>query len=392
MNFEHIGILTAFLAGIGSFLSPCVLPILPLYFGYLTGNCKEKVGDEIVYKRGKVILNTVSFILGISVVYFILGFSMTTVASYLQSNKIIIAKISGVIVFILGLFQLGIIKFNFLMRERRVDIETKGMNPIVAFIMGFTFSFAWTPCIGPVLAGILAVAGNVGIGNRMEGMMLIMFYSLGLCIPFLLLGIFTTKGLNFFKKNQKIVLYTSKISGVVLMVVGVLTFFGYFTPTYSKQPTEKVQTTQKQPTIEEITFYDQYGKKHSLKEYKGKVVFLNFWASWCPPCNHELPDVEALYKEMGYNKKDVVVLGVVNPSDGVSPSAEQIDATEMKKFIAKKGLTFPVLFDVSGIYMSYFMIDAFPTTYIIGKDGKVVKKIQGMIPKDEMVRVINNAK
>lgn len=136
-----------------------------------------------------------------------------------------------------------------------------------------------------------------------------------------------------------------------------------------------------------LTLVDQYGKTHSMREYKGKTVFLNFWASWCPPCKEEIPCVEALYVEFGENKKDVIILGVTIPGLGEEKSKEGIIS-----FLKEKGYTFPTLFDETGQIAYSYNISAFPTAYIINPKGEVEGYIQGTMTKEMMIKSINEAR
>ena len=153
--------ITVLLEGIVSFFSPCVIPLLPIYMGYLAGNAKEKDKDgNIIYRRKKVFSYTLFFVLGISMSFFLLGLSFTAIGSFFKENRAMIAIIGGIIILLLGLFQLKIIKLPFLQKEKKlnVKINPKKMSPIMAFIMGFLFSFAWTPCVGPALSSVLILS------------------------------------------------------------------------------------------------------------------------------------------------------------------------------------------------------------------------------------------
>ena len=225
----NISIMLVFLEGAVSFFSPCVLPLIPVYISYLAGNGKKVNSDgTITYERKKVLLNTLFFVLGISSVFFILGLSFSTLGIFFNKNRELFSKIGGIIIVMMGLVQLNIIKFNFLKMEKRLNIDIGGkMNPILAYIMGFTFSFAWTPCVGPALASVLILASNAK--NTFTGNLLVLVYALGFIIPFIILGIFTTETLNFFKEKRKLVKYTIKIGGVILIIIGIMTFTGTFT-------------------------------------------------------------------------------------------------------------------------------------------------------------------
>lgn len=128
-----------------------------------------------------------------------------------------------------------------------------------------------------------------------------------------------------------------------------------------------------------------------MSDYKGKVVFINFYATWCPPCNNELPDIEKLYKDYGLNKKDVIFLGITNPKNDAHPNNSDEDKEYIKSFLTRKGYTFPTLFDETGDILGKYSITAFPTTFIIDKKGNVLGYVPGMMTKDIMENVIKQA-
>lgn len=383
-----------FLGGFLSFFSPCVIPIIPIYFSFLAGNGKKSdCYGNISYNQKKVFFNTLFFIFGISTSFFILGVSFTTIGDLAFSQKDIISKIGGVIIIILGLFQLGIIKLNPLYKEKRIAYSDKKITPFVAFITGFTFSFAWTPCVGPILSSVLILAAT--LKDNSIGNLLIFIYSLGFVIPFLLIGLFTTTLLNFFKSKQNFLKYTVKIAGGFLVIIGTLTFLGYTNQlsNYFIPSTLNGSITNNTETIlnkDSYRLLDQYGNEHILSNYKGKVVFLNFWATWCPPCKEEMPTIEELYKEFGENKNDVIILGITNPVTEENPNGQDKNIDEIKYFLQENNYSFPTVFDKTGIYFDNFKIRAFPTTYIIGKDGEIKTAIPGAMNKQQMLKLIND--
>lgn len=225
---NNVSFLLVFLEGFLSFFSPCVLPLIPVYISYLAGNGKKTDLDgTIIYERKIVFLNTLFFVLGISSVFFLLGLSFSVLGTFFNKNKVLFSQIGGTIIIIMGLVQLDLIKLNFLKIEKRFHLElNRKMNPIIAYIMGFTFSFAWTPCVGPALSSVLILASNAN--NAFSGNMLVLIYTLGFVLPFIILGIFTTEALNFFKEKRNLVKYTIKVGGIILVIIGIMTFTGTF--------------------------------------------------------------------------------------------------------------------------------------------------------------------
>lgn len=413
---NSVSFILVFLEGILSFFSPCVIPLIPVYMGYLAGSGKRENEDGIiVYERKKVFLHTLFFALGISFAFFILGMAFTTLGSFFSNNKLLFTRIGGLLIVILGLFQIGIFDISFLQKERKIQVKLadKKMNPIMALIMGFTFSFAWTPCIGPALSSVLIMAS--GATTSLEGNLLVLIYAIGFLIPFLLLGLFTTQVLNFLKSKQKLLKYTIKAGGVILIIMGVMTVtgwmnnisgylnsFSYNQQGDSQEESDNTKESDKKNESEagkssdttkraafDFTLTDQYGKEHTLSDYKGKVVFINFWATWCPPCKKELPDIEELYKEYNLNQDEVVFLGIVNPSSKEYPNNQDDSDDVVIGFLDDNGYTFPTLFDDTGEVLKTYKISAFPTTFMIDKEGNIVGYVPGMMTKDIMVNIIN---
>lgn len=396
---DNISFILVFLGGIFSFFSPCIIPLLPVYMSYLSGN--TAVTDEngnIFYNQRKVFLHTIFFILGISAAFFILGLSFSKLGGFFNTNRVLFTRISGVLILLLGLFQIGLLKSSFMEREHRIGFDSKKINPLIAFIIGFTFSFAWTPCIGPVLSTVLIMAS--GAKTSFLGNMLIFVYSLGFIIPFLLLGIFTTKVLNFLKAKKSFLKYSIKISGAILIIIGIMTLSGFnlniLASGQQTQNTDYPVQTEKSaeaPQEKKLPAYDfqlkdQYGNLHKLSDYKGKVVFLNFWATWCPPCREEMPYIEEIYKEYGYNKNDVIILGAASPATAENPSPQDESEEKIKAFLTKNNYTFPVVFDVKGEIFRNYYINAFPTTFMIDKEGNIMGYVAGGLSKENMKKII----
>lgn len=426
---SSVNFLLVFLEGIISFFSPCVIPLIPVYMSYLAGNAKSVDNTGMTkYQRKKVLFYTLFFILGISFAFFILGMSFTTIGRFFSSNKLLFTRIGGIIIIILGLFQLGIFNLSFLHKERKIylNLENKRVNPIMAFIMGFTFSFAWTPCVGPMLSSVLLMAS--GAKTIVTGNLLVMVYTLGFILPFLLLGLFTTEVLSFLKAKKKLLQYTVKIGGVILVLMGVMTFTGWMNGissylnsiSWNQNSTENsmdegiinnehdIENNNSDSATEDIvdkeqadaskdvnypafdfTLFDQYGNEHTLSDYKGKVVFLNFWATWCPPCKKEMPDIEELYQEFNLNEDEVIILGVANPKSEQYPNNNDVTKDEIIDFLDENNFTFPTVFDETGELLYNYYISAFPTTFMIDKEGNLFGYVPGMLTKDMMLSIID---
>lgn len=325
---------TVFAQGLLSFFSPCVLPLLPLYLGYLSGGAAQT--DSEGGKRGRVFFNTLCFVLGVSFAIFLLGMGLSLVGSFFGANRILFARIGGAVMILFGLYQLGVFgDSQFMSAERRLPLRLDKlvMSPWTALLMGFVFSFAWTPCVGPVLSGVLLMAASAA--SRQTGMLLLGVYTLGFCLPFLALGLFTTELLEKLRAHRSIARYTVKLGGVLLILMGIMMLTGWMnsvTGYLSGGETAAVEETEPevsgQETAEEpaeaeavaapdFTLTDQYGVAHTLSDYRGKVVFLNFWATWCPPCRAEMPDIQKLYESYGgAEDAEVVILAVATPGVG----------------------------------------------------------------------------
>ena len=418
-----VPVLTVLIQGLLSFFSPCVLPLVPLYVGYLAGGAKT-VDDQgnIRYPRGRVLVNTIFFVVGVSFAFFLLGFGFTALGTFFTRNQTWFARISGIIMILFGLYQFGVFgRSRALENEHRLPfrLDRWAMNPLVALVLGFTFSFAWTPCVGPTLGSVLLMASSSGSAAR--GFLLIGVYTVGFVVPFLAVGLFTGTVLDFFKRHQKVVRYTVKVGAALLVLMGVMTLTGFMNgitsylssaagsgvsnqsqteesaaPAPSEAPASETPVPEESPAASErpvipapdFTLVDQYGETHTLSDYAGKTVFLNFWATWCGPCKSEMPEIQALYEKYGENQGDLIVLGVANPKTEDAPYNQDVTQAEVEQFLEDNGYTFPVVMDTTGEIFYYYGITAFPTTFMIGADGNVFGYVPGALTGDIMESIV----
>ena len=227
---HNVTLLAAFAAGFLSFVSPCVLPLIPGYISFVSGASLEEIrgaAGVTAAPRGQVFFTSLAFVVGFSIVFIALGASATAVGTFLFARLPLLSKIAGVLLIIVGLHTMGVFRLAFLETERRVQPHRKPAGPVGALFVGIAFAFGWTPCIGPILGGILAIAGSRN--TIAEGVTLLAIYSLGLGVPFLL----TSLAINqFFSAATRIRRYYHAIeltSGALLIVIGMLILTGQLT-------------------------------------------------------------------------------------------------------------------------------------------------------------------
>jgi cytochrome c-type biogenesis protein len=226
--FQEVTLLAAFAAGVLSFVSPCVLPLIPGYISFISGlTLEEMQGEESrSASRRHVIIASLAFVLGFTVVFVAAGASATAIGKFLFSQSTIIKRIAGAILIVLGLHMMGVFRIGFLESEKRIHTQRKPAGPIGAFLVGIAFAFGWTPCIGPILGGILTIAASrESVG---EGVRLLAIYSLGLGVPFLLTSVAIDQ---FFAATRRIRKHYRKIeliSGALIIAIGLLIFFDQF--------------------------------------------------------------------------------------------------------------------------------------------------------------------
>jgi cytochrome c-type biogenesis protein len=219
----------AMLAGVLSFLSPCVLPLVPPYLVYMSGVSLEDLTAENAQASGqhrrRVLLSSLLFVLGFTTVFVLLGATASAFGQVLRQNLPLLSQIAGALIIVMGLHFMGVFRFGFLMREARYQTQQSSASYAGAYVIGLAFAFGWTPCIGPVLAAILSVAGSTESVGR--GMALLAFYSLGLGIPFMLAGFSIDTFLGFSRKFRRHMSLLERVMGGLLVLTGVMFLTGW---------------------------------------------------------------------------------------------------------------------------------------------------------------------
>jgi cytochrome c-type biogenesis protein len=218
-----LGFLVAFAAGLLSFLSPCVLPLVPSYIGFLTGMTLP----EMTGRRRSALIHALLFVGGFSLVFILLGASATALGRALNYYQVWLQRIGGVLIILFGLLCLGAFRVQLLTQERRVQLDRKPVGYLGSALVGMAFAAGWTPCIGPVLGGILGLAATSADVSR--GMLLLGVYSAGLALPFLVAAVAVESFLDWFQRFRRFLPWVMRVSGILLVIVGILLVTGEFT-------------------------------------------------------------------------------------------------------------------------------------------------------------------
>jgi len=210
-----------FLEGILTFVSPCILSMLPVYFVYLAGS-SEKSSAEEPSRKSRLVLNSFGFVLGFTVAFILLGAAAAILGNFLADNRLLLQKISGIVMILFGLHYMGVFKIGFLNVEKRFHLKTDRLGFPGSVLFGFIFGFGWSPCLGPFLGSAMMLAGNSGTVAR--GILLLLVYSIGLAIPFVISAVILEKirgTFDWLKKHSKII---GILSGLLLVLAGILVF------------------------------------------------------------------------------------------------------------------------------------------------------------------------
>jgi cytochrome c-type biogenesis protein len=379
-------ILIAFAAGILSFLSPCVLPLVPGYISLMSGVSIDNLKEGATNSRRAVIVNSLAFNAGLSVIFLVLGTTAGLVGAAITSNPWV-RIIGGLVIIAFGLQLIGLLKISALYKDTRFFSNDKPRGVLGSAALGIAFAAGWTPCIGPILGGIIGLAATSG-GWR-SGLVLSAFYSAGLAVPFLVTGLGINQFLSFYKNFRKHLHKVEVVSGVVLILVGLLVMTGqstrlatskfmalvpnaeallnrWFTP--AQQTPQQSPSTVPNANFEmapDVEFQTLAGKPFRLKELQGQVVLLNFWATYCIPCREEIPALNALQHELQPQGLKIVGASLDDSADGVNAYQQEVAKFEYEVLLG--GSDAKVKFQQSVL----------PTTYLIDRQGRIRQKIIG---------------
>ena len=216
-----ISYILTFTEGILTFISPCILPMLPIYFIYLTGASENK-NTAAVPDKNRMLVNSIGFVAGFTIVFVLLGATVTSLGHFFESNRLVLQKISGLVMIVFGLNFAGILKIGFLNTEKRFHFKIGRLKFLSSMVFGMVFGFGWTPCLGAFLGSALLLASSSK--TIIQGMLLLLVYSIGLGIPFIVSSIIFEKAKGAFVQLQKYGKAISIVSGILLIAAGILVF------------------------------------------------------------------------------------------------------------------------------------------------------------------------
>jgi cytochrome c-type biogenesis protein len=379
MQISIVNILIAFVGGLLSFLSPCVLPLVPGYISLMSGVSIDNINQGVAGARRAVIANSIAFNAGLSVIFLALGSTAGLVGATIISN-VWVRVIGGAVIIIFGLHLIGLLKIKYLYKDTRHFKNEEPRGIWGSLTLGIAFAAGWTPCIGPILGGIIGLAATSG--GWKGGLILSAFYSAGLAVPFLVTGLGINQFLSFYGKFRRHLHKVEVVSGVILIFIGILVMSNRVTMLASSrlaavlpnlegklhlrgpnpQPAAPVNGIFAEAPDVQFTKLD--GNKLRIKDLHGRVVLLNFWATWCIPCRNEIPSLSAMQKDLDGRGLSIIGVSYDDTADLVKDFQKEIPQSYE---IVLGGR------DVG----SQLPASPLPTSYLIDRQGRIREKMIG---------------
>ena len=389
MQISLFNVVIAFAGGLLSFLSPCVLPLVPGYISLMSGvsidHLKSEGGSTA---RRAVILNSLAFNAGLSVIFLALGGTAGLLGAAIINN-VWVRVIGGLVIIVFGLHLIGLLKIKYLYKDTRQFSNEKPHGMLGSLALGIAFAAGWTPCIGPILGGIIGLAATSG--GWKGGLILSAFYSAGLAVPFLITGLGINQFLSFYSRFRQHLHKVEVVSGVILILIGVLVMSNRVTllassrlagllPNFESllhlrgnapQPAAKENFV----TAPDVQFTKLDGNTLRLKELRGRVVLLNFWATWCIPCRSEIPSLSAMQKDLDSRGLSVIGVSYDDTADLVQSFQKEIPQSYQVVLGGREvGSQLPA--------------SPLPTTYIIDREGRIRNKMIGERTREAFESII----
>lgn len=388
---EQVSLLAAFAAGLLSFANPCVLPLVPGFLGYLSGVSLTAPGN-----RRKVFINSVFFVLGFSFIFALLGVLLNSVLEAASTTvRVALSRIGGVVIFLFGLQVLKLLHIPFLEKEHKFGLRS-GAKPsyAVSFLFGAAFAVGWTPCVGALLASVLALAAT----SAGRSFVLLSSYALGLGLPFLLVGLFSSEAVRWISKSARFFKYFNFLVGGFLVLLGILVFTGRLSALVDLGAGAPVAAKASAPEAIEVIRAEagegrvaairaaikekRYSRAKELISPDGfinsdpfrlqdlagkKVILLDFWTYSCINCQRTIPYLKAWHEK--YKDEGLEIVGVHSPEFAFEKQYENVEAA-----VRKWGIPFAVVLDNAHQNLRSYNTIYWPTKYLIDIDGFVVYK------------------
>jgi cytochrome c-type biogenesis protein len=392
MHISLVNILIAFAGGLLSFLSPCVLPLVPGYISLMSGVSIDHLkGEGSGNSRRAVIANSLAFNAGLSVIFLALGGTAGLVGAAIINN-VWVRVIGGLVIIIFGLHLIGLLKIKYLYRDTRQFSNEKPRGILGSLALGIAFAAGWTPCIGPILGGIIGLAATSG--GWKGGLILSAFYSAGLAVPFLLTGLGINQFLRFYSKFRQHLHKVEVVSGIILILIGILVMSnrvtllassrlagwlpnleGVVAKWFHPNQTPITETKQTYAPVPDVQFTKLDGKPLRLTDLRGRVVLLNFWATWCIPCRSEIPSLSAMQKDLDSRGLSIIGVSYDDTADLIQQFQKDIPQSYQIVLGGREvGSQLPA--------------SPLPTTYIIDRQGRIRQKIVGEQTREAFEAVI----